>query len=172
MGVLSQTRPHTTLDNPRALCYNMKIILIFKRGLMETKHYNTAGREKLVAYLREHAADTPKSAEAIYAGLAEKGDAPGYSSVYRLLSKLVDEGTVRRVRVPAPAKGYLFQFADTHACHAHFHLHCLSCGDVLHLECHCSDEIASHLQKTHGFAVDRGQSVLYGLCAACAAKGV
>ena len=102
---------------------------------METKHYNTAGREKLIAFLRENAADTPKSAEVIYAELAARGDAPGYSSVYRLLSQLAQEGQVRRLRAPAPAKGYLYQFSDAHACDSHFHLHCLKCGAVTHLEC-------------------------------------
>ena len=135
---------------------------------METKHYNTAGREKLIAFLRENAADTPKSAESIYAGLAEKGDAPGYSSVYRLLSKLAQEGTVRRLRAPAPAKGYLYQFSDAHACHAHFHLHCLSCGAVTHLECACGEEISAHLLREHGFATDCDHTVFYGTCAACA----
>jgi Fur family ferric uptake transcriptional regulator len=38
---------------------------------------------------------------------------------------------------------------------------------VLHLECKCSDEVAEHLLGTHGFTVDRGRSVLYGICAAC-----
>ena len=135
---------------------------------METKHYNTVGREKLVAHLRTHAAETPQSAEAIFAGLSAKGDAPGYSSVYRLLSKLVSEGTVRRLRAPAPAKGYLFQYTDAHACHAHFHLHCLSCGAVMHLECDCGEEIAAHLWREHGFTADLGRSVFYGTCAACA----
>ncbi len=136
---------------------------------MERKHYNTAGRGKLLAFLREHAADTPKSAEEIFAGLAARGDAPGYSSVYRLLSKLVEEGQVRRLRAPAPAKGYLFQFADTHACHAHFHLHCLTCGAVTHLECACGEEISAHLLREHGFSTDCGRTVFYGTCAACAA---
>ena len=76
---------------------------------MGTKHYNTVGRGKLLAYLRENAAHTPKSAQAIFEGLCAKGDAPGYSSIYRLLSKLASEGAVRRLRAPAPAKGYLFQ---------------------------------------------------------------
>ena len=97
---------------------------------METKHYNTVGREKLVAYLRAHAADTPMSAQEIFVGLCTESDAPGYSSVYRLLSKLVSEGTVRRLRAPAPAKGYLFQYVDTHACHAHFHLKCTQCNEL------------------------------------------
>ncbi len=135
---------------------------------METKHYNTAGRGKLIAYLRENAADTPRSAEEIFAGLSLQGDAPGYSSVYRLLSKLATEGQVRRLRAPTPAKGYLFQYTDTHACHAHFHLHCLACGAVTHLECGCGEEIAAHLWREHGFATDCGRTVFYGTCKQCA----
>ena len=135
---------------------------------MERKHYNTAGREKLMAYLSANATDTPQSAETIWAGLAARGDAPGYSSVYRLLSQLVQQGQVRRLRAPAPAKGYLFQFSAAHACHAHFHLHCLRCGAVTHLECGCGEEIAAHLLREHGFATDCGRTVFYGTCAACA----
>ena len=140
---------------------------------MEKKHYNTAGREKLIAYLSTHAADTPKTAESIYAGLVAHGVAPGYSSVYRLLSKLAAEGQVRRLRAPAPAKGYLFQYSAAHACHTHFHLHCLVCGAVTHLECGCGEEIAAHLLREHGFTTDCGRTVFYGRCAACtnAVKG-
>ena len=135
---------------------------------MERKHYNTAGRDKLVAFLREYAASTPKSAEEIYAGLSARGAAPGHSSVYRLLSRLAEEGTVQRLRAPAPARGYLYQFAAAHACHAHFHLHCLCCGAVTHLECACGEEIAAHLWREHGFSTDCGRSVIYGTCAQCA----
>ncbi len=135
---------------------------------MEKKIYNTAGRGRVLAFLREHATDTPRSAEEIYAGLAARGGAPGYSSVYRLLSRLVVEGQVRRLRAPAPARGYLFQFAAAHACHAHFHLHCLSCGTVTHLECDCGEEIAAHLRREHGFSTDCGRTVFYGTCAQCA----
>lgn len=134
---------------------------------MEQKHYNTAGRTKLLQYLAANATDTPRSAEDIYADLSRKEGAPGYSSVYRLLSKLANEGCVRRLRAPAPARGYLFQYTGAHDCRAHFHLHCLSCGSVTHLECDCGNEIASHLFSRHGFATDPGRSVLYGTCAAC-----
>ena len=145
---------------------------------MEKKHYNTAGRARLVGYLKTVASDPPQNADEIFNGLdtACKKDgcrAPGRRSVYRMLATLCEEGEVRKFPAGNGEAGAVYQHVGDHRhCDAHFHLHCLSCGDVLHLECHCSDEIASHLQKTHGFAVDRGQSVLYGLCAACAAKGV
>jgi Fur family ferric uptake transcriptional regulator len=139
---------------------------------MEKKHYNTAGRTRLAAYLRQIAVEPPKSAEEIYSGLclfctANGADAPGRSSVYRMLSSLCDEGEV--TKFPAGnGDSAVYQHVGAHKdCDRHFHLHCLSCGDVLHLECKCSDEVAEHLLGTHGFTVDRGRSVLYGICAAC-----
>ena len=139
---------------------------------MEKKQYKTAGRSQLLAYLAANTAENPRSADEIYTGLsAEKGEAPGRSSVYRLLSAAVQEGSVKRYRAPAPAAGYLYQYVGgAHHCESHFHLHCLQCGSVLHLECGCGSEIAAHLLAAHGFVTDCGRSVLYGTCAACAAQ--
>ena len=131
---------------------------------MEKKQYNTAGRARLLAYLRETAALPPQSAEEIYQGLAAKEEAPGRSSVYRMLSTLCERGEVKKF--PAES-GFCYQFVGARHCEGHFHLQCLSCGKLLHLECGCSEEIGAQLLRAHGFAVDRGKSVLYGICAAC-----
>ena len=144
---------------------------------MEKKHYNTAGRMRLAGYLKTIAAEPPKSADDIFSGLdatckAEGCATPGRSSVYRMLSTLCEEGAVRRFPAGNGESGAVYQYVGNHRhCDTHFHLHCLSCGDVMHLECKCSDEVAEHLLSSHGFVVDRGRSVLYGRCAACAAKG-
>ena len=138
---------------------------------MEQKHYNTAGRERLTQYLRVHTANEPQNAEEIYNGLCADGKAPGRSSVYRLLAAMSAQGEVKRYRAPAPASGFLYQYAGAHRCDAHFHLHCLQCGSVTHLECDCGAEIVAHLRERHGFVTDCGRSVLYGLCAACAERG-
>lgn len=138
---------------------------------MEKKHYNTAGRMRLISFLAANTAKNPHSAEEIYAGLVAEGSAPGRSSVYRLLSAEVEAGNVKRYRAPSPSAGYLYQYiGKAHHCESHFHLHCLRCGNVLHLECGCGSEIAEHLRAAHGFITDCGKSVLYGTCAACAAK--
>ena len=138
---------------------------------MEHKHYNTAGKAVLLQYLQAHTAESPQNAEEIYNGLCTAGKAPGRSSVYRLLSSLAAQGEVKRHRAPAPATGFLYQYVGAHRCDAHFHLHCLQCGGVTHLECGCGSEIAAHLRERHGFVTDCGRSVFYGICAACAAKG-
>ena len=143
---------------------------------MEKKHYNTAGRTRLSEHLKKLAAEPPKSADEIYAGLsaaceAEGAAAPGRSSVYRMLATMTDEGEVSKFPAGNAENGFVYQYVgNAHQCHAHFHLHCLSCGHVAHLECGCGDEVAGHLLSTHGFVIDRGRSVLYGTCAACAKK--
>ena len=143
---------------------------------MERKHYNTAGRTRLAEHLKKIAAEPPKNADEIYEGL--RADclgagvpAPGRSSVYRMLSTMTEEGEVGKFPAGNAESGYVYQYVgSTRRCHTHFHLHCLTCGGVTHLECACGDEIATHLQASHGFVIDRGRSVLYGTCAACAAK--
>ena len=132
----------------------------------EKKRYQTAGRAALLAYLKAHASEAPQSADEIYGGLATAANAPGRSSVYRMLGELAKSGTVRKSR--ATGQGYVYQLmGEAGDCHGHLHLQCLSCGKVSHLTCTCGDEITSHLLQTHGFAVDRGRSVILGTCAVC-----
>lgn len=132
----------------------------------EKKLYHTAGRTALLSYLKERASEAPETADEIYRGLVAAGTAPGRSSVYRMLSELAESGRVRKSR--ASGAGYTYQLvSESYDCHGHLHLQCLSCGKVSHLKCDCSAEIAEHLLRMHGFAVDRGRSVLLGTCAAC-----
>ena len=129
----------------------------------EKKSYKTQGRAALLAYLKQRASEAPETAEEIYKGLCAEPNAPGRSSVYRMLAELSESGAVRKSR--AKGTGYVYQLSGD--CHGHLHLECLVCGKVSHLKCDCSAEIASHLFKTHGFAVDSGKSLLFGVCAAC-----
>lgn len=141
---------------------------------MEKKQYQTAGRTALVDYLKRVADAPPQTADEIYEGLAAEDDAPGKSSVYRLLSALSESGEVRRFRADAENGGFVYQYVGTAGgCDGHLHLQCLVCGRISHLKCHCSAEISARMRQDHGFLVDNGRSVLYGTCAACAthAKG-
>ena len=138
--------------------------------MAEQKQYKTVGKTRLAAYLAAHTAENPQTAEEIYEGMLRAGNAPGRSSVYRQLAAMAQSGEVKRHRAPAPAASDLYQYVGTHHCNEHFHLHCLRCGGVAHLECECGAEIAAHLFAEHGFVADRGRTVIYGLCADCARK--
>ncbi len=134
---------------------------------MVKKQYNTAARAALISYLKENTARTPQSAADIYRALSAK-NAPGRSTVYRLLAELCDCGSLRRFRRDAEGQTYVYQYvSNAEDCSHHFHLQCSACGRIAHLQCGCSEEIRRQLLTAHGFAVDSGRSVLYGLCADC-----
>ena len=65
----------------------------------------------------------------------------------------------------------MYQYIGETDCRQHFHLKCLSCGKLTHLRCGMSQELLAHIREEHGFRVDSGRSILYGLCRECAAQG-
>lgn len=137
---------------------------------MEKKQYRTRGKARLLQYLAS--SPDPKTAGEICAALSAGTDVPGQSSVYRMLADLSARGEVRRYRLPAPATGYAYQYVgDTHYCDSHFHLHCVGCGSITHLECDCGAEIAKRLRESHGFSTDCARTVFYGMCADCTKRG-
>ncbi len=137
--------------------------------------YKTSGRERLLRFLSDHP-DTPYTVDELAASLYPAGK----SSLYRQLSELVADGTVRRDRDdrygtqredggrPAAA---VYRYIGRADCARHFHLQCVTCGRLLHLDCHLTADLLSHIQSDHHFFVDMGKSVLYGVCETCAEQG-
>ncbi len=140
---------------------------------MEEKHYKTAGRTALIEYMKTTAEKAPQDAAEIFLALPAdaEGKKPGRSSVYRLLSELAEEGVVRQYRKEPQSEGFVYQYAGEEHCEEHFHLQCVSCGKIEHLHCECGEELRTHLIESHGFVVDSGKTVLYGLCSVCAGRG-
>ena len=100
--------------------------------------------------------------------MAVNGDAEsGKSSIYRQLASLCREETVRKFRSEEGGCSVYQYIGSGCDCRMHFHQKCLSCGAIGHLGCSDSAEFAKHLFTEHGFLVDCGQSILYGLCADC-----
>ena len=135
---------------------------------MKKSIYHTGGRQELIAYLTRNP-DQQFTAEELC--LAVNGSTEqGKSSVYRHLTGLCKEEIVRKFRNDE-RNCNVYQYVGEHCdCGSHFHEKCLTCGKLLHLDCDDSIEFAAHLLKAHGFAVDCGQSILYGVCADCRIK--
>ncbi len=132
---------------------------------MERRIYKTEGRERLVQFLLQHP-DRQFTAEELCAelnGSAEKGK----SSVYRQLSALCREDAVRRFSSQERGCNVYQYVATERDCRNHFHAKCRLCGVIEHLACGDSSEFAEHLMDAHGFSIDCGQSVLYGVCRRC-----
>lgn len=91
----------------------------------------------------------------------------GKSTVYREVSRLVEEGFVRKY---PDSDGYFwYQYAGEH-CHEHFHLRCISCGRIVHLDCHLMNDVCRHINSEHDFEIDMSRTMLYGVCGKCKAN--
>ena len=134
------------------------------------KTYKTPGRQRLLRFLQS-SPDRQFCVEELTLELdhlqEETGQKQSKSTLYRHLSELCAEGTVRKYRSDTQS-AYVYQYVGQGDCRHHFHLKCEACGRLIHLECAVSEELLSHISSHHQFCVDSGRSILYGLCEACA----
>lgn len=135
---------------------------------MPKKEYSTRGKQRLIDFLSQNR-DRQYTADEIFDILSAE-EPVGKSSLYRRLSRLCDDGVIRKFRA-SDADSFVYQYMDrSHGCEDHFHLKCLSCGKVLHLECSVTDEMREHILGEHAFRIDSSRSLLYGECADCSKK--
>ena len=131
--------------------------------------YNTKQKEKLLDYLIKNK-EKHTNVQEISAFLNAEGTPVGVATIYRQLDKLVDKGIVRKYAFDGKTCA-CYQYIDSErGCHNHFHLKCLSCGRLIHLDCDHLAEISNHIAKEHGFQIDSSQTVFYGICSDCSKK--
>jgi len=128
--------------------------------------YNTRQKEKLIDYLMKNKEKHTNVLE-ISAYLSAEGTPLGTATIYRQLDKLVESGVVRKYTFDSKT-GACYQYIDNkEECHEHFHLKCLKCGKLIHLDCDHLSNIKEHIAEHHGFIIDSSQTVFYGICAEC-----
>lgn len=133
---------------------------------MANGRYNTAAREAIVAFFCSNP-DRQFTAEAVFDEISVLlSKAPGKSTVYRLLSRLNEEGLLRRYRDGDDAV-IRYQLIRGGGCDHHLHMKCTECGRIYHLECERSHDLLGHLLEEHGFRINSGISMLYGECEKC-----
>lgn len=131
-----------------------------------TNGYRTKQRDLILNYFMENN-NRHVTAEEVVDHLKEQGTSVGKSTVYRYLEKLVSQGRVRRFFIEE-GYGACYQYAgENKQCHEHFHLKCVSCGMLLHVQCDLLVEAEKHILNDHDFIIDNTKTVLYGLCDKC-----
>lgn len=132
----------------------------------EQKTYKTRQRSQVLNCLIDNKAKH-LTADEIAVILKEQGTEVGKTTVYRTLEKLVEDGSVRKY-LCEEGKSACFQYVDdSEECHLHFHLKCVKCGKLIHLECDYLSDLEKHISEHHKFAVDNTKTVLYGVCEDC-----
>jgi Fur family ferric uptake transcriptional regulator len=84
------------------------------------------------------------------------------STVYRNLEVLEEIGLVRHAHLGHGSPTY--HLADHHA---HLHLVCSKCKEVLEVSVDAADGLVAALHADHGFAVDIDHFAIQGLCNKC-----
>ncbi len=132
------------------------------------KQYRTAGREALIRFLQQNP-DRQFTVDELYSAVCAQ-TATGKSSVYRHLGELCRSESLRKFQ-SEDGRGTVYQYVGAECdCKDHFHQKCTVCGGISHLDCHASAEFAEHIMREHGFVINCGRSVLYGVCADCMKK--
>ena len=124
--------------------------------------YVTKQRKLLLDYLTNHT-DEYLSAEQIAEALS---DTVSKSAVYRNLSDMEAEGKLHRAAVGGSREAY-YRYSGTHACSRSLHLSCTKCGKTVHMQQQLADALVSGVAENDDFSIDKGETVIYGTCAAC-----
>lgn len=131
--------------------------------------YKTKQRDEILDCLIRNK-DRHITADEMIADLNREKSQVGKTTVYRYLDKLVAQGAVRRYFIEG-GKSACYQYMEQDdICSSHFHLKCIGCGQLFHLECDYLCNMNSHIRDHHNFHVDHSKTVLYGQCGSCAGK--
>ena len=63
--------------------------------------------------------------------------------------------------------GTYYQYNDTAVCSEHYHLKCIKCGGIIHLDCSFMINMEQHIEENHNFWVDNSKTIIYGICEKC-----
>lgn len=128
--------------------------------------YATASRKRILDFLKKNSDRTVTVAD-IDGYLKECDSEVNITTIYRYLDKLAGEGTVIKYVAEKGGKAVYQYVEQGHRCDEHLHIKCVKCGCIVHLECDFMDEIAEHILRDHGFALQCKNSILYGTCEKC-----
>lgn len=93
----------------------------------------------------------------------------GTTTIYRIINKLVEEGTV--TKIPLNTQGFCYQYnKEKEKCHKHYHLICEDCGKLLHFESKEIEATQKEAQKKEKFYIDLDKVTFYGKCQKCINK--
>lgn len=138
--------------------------------------YQTRQKKMLVEFLNAHHNKqytideivAQMTAEHLRGGESDEDEKlPGKSTVYRIMNQLVDEGLVRRFSEGGGSRQFLYQAMESSGCRYHFHLKCVRCGKLIHLDDELSLAFEQAVRDKFAFFVDEGQTMIFGSCEEC-----
>lgn len=124
--------------------------------------YHTQQRKSLIDFLQKNS-DKSFTIEEIISSIGESEISQ--STAYRLITKLTEEGIVRR-SVRGTSRSFVYQYVNTEKCEGHLHMKCTGCGKVYHLDSGITSSIQNGIKNSTNFEID-SHTVLLGKCNTC-----
>ena len=131
--------------------------------------YHTRQKQALLDFLTRHASEN-YTIEEIIEAMQKEPEAekqPGKSTTYRLITRLVEEGVVKRFLLQGHGRKFVYQIAGCDHCDSHLHLKCTGCGQLFHMDDEASELLLQEVLEANQFSVDEAETVLYGKCREC-----
>lgn len=122
--------------------------------------YNTKQKDIILEVIKKQ--DSEFSAKNIY---NEVKDLTGLTTVYRLIDKLVNDGILNKT-IGEDNTTY-YQYLPECNNKNHFYLKCTNCGNLIHIDCDCIEELTSHITKHHKFKPKKEHIIIEGICNNC-----
>ena len=101
------------------------------------------------------------TAEQVYAAVHESNPTIGKATVYRVLSRMADEGGALRVKINNGPDCF------DHKTHAHYHVRCTKCGRVDDVEIPVEAGIDADAQQASGYMISGHTLQFDGVCPQC-----
>ena len=120
---------------------------------MRPSDYKTKQKEIILNFFIENK-NKHLTASDIVKYINSNEETVGMTTVYRYLDKLVSAGIIRKYFLDDKS-GACYQYIDDNSkCHEHFHLKCIQCGALFHIDCSYMQSLDEHIMEHHGFKID------------------
>lgn len=128
--------------------------------------YSTKHKNDLIDLLNNNS-DMHFTIEELNQFANSKGLGISQTTLYRLLSELVEEGKVAKYFVDNNHSACYHLLSEHHDCSTHIHMICNKCNKIFHLDCDETEKFLKHIEEEHNFTINPSKIVLYGTCEDC-----
>jgi len=123
--------------------------------------YNTKQKGELIEFFKDN-----KDACFTAKQITEAAPTLPRSTVYRLLEKLCDDGSLKKDADEKTGES-VYRYYAKDVCSHHLHMKCLKCGRIIHLNDMESEKIIREINSQSDFKVCIEGSMLSGICKNC-----